>query len=159
MKEKSLNATRLGVGILFGTILTGVISFLMTYFISYFNYKNQGGFVSFNKETDSLFRGIFSAVMSGFGGLVLGGTIIIIKFGRVKSAIIGGIVNMLIPIILIYALDDDGRNIQTNLWIYILGHFIAGGIAGLLISSFFNFSDNNDDTTREEKDNSLNIFT
>ena len=137
---KSQKNTEIFVGILFSAVMMAILSFLIGYFVSYFNYKGGGGsFISFNRETSAFFSGIVSAILGGFGGLILGGIIREINSNKIKSVIIGGIVNLLIPIMLIYALDNGGRNVQTNLWIYILGQGAAGGIAGLLISSFFSF--------------------
>ena len=163
MKEKPSKAARVIAGILFDAILTAFLSFLINSFMFYLNYEPKGGFISFDRKSSSFIMGISGAILGGIGGLISGGLIGVINSSKVKSIIIGGTINLLIPIMFIYTLDGSFKGSNKDLQsfgILIFGQLIAGGIAGFLISSFFNFSDNNnDDTKHEEKDNSLNIFT
>ncbi len=140
MNSKTQKSARIFVGILLGAILTGLFSFSISYFISYNSLSRGSDFISFKKESGAFLGGIVGAVLDVFGGLILGGIIGAIRSGKGKSAIIGGITNMLIPSIFINATNDGGQNTPASLLVYILGQLIAGGIAGLLISLFFSFA-------------------
>lgn len=63
------------------------------------------------------------------------------RLGKVKSAVIGGIINVSVPIMLVVVLDNGGRNVQTNLFPYFCGQLIAGVIAGFLVSAILNSAD------------------
>lgn len=142
MKEKAHTKANVVIAILFGIIITGFLGFLTNCFTSSVFYKKQGGFISFDRKSASFIMGIFGSILGGFGGLII--TLIIrgISSDKIKSIIIGGITNTLIPVILFYTLDGDNTDIHS-LGTLILGQAIAGGIAGLLVSSFFiSLSDN-----------------
>ena len=141
MKESLQTKVSIFTAVSTGIIVTGLLGFLINCLTSYAFYKPRGGFFSLNKESVSFFIGIFSGILGSFGGLIIALLIRAINSGRIKSIIIGGIINTSIPIILIYTLDGGVHNSNEVFILTFISSFLAAGvIAGLLIYSFFSFT-------------------
>ena len=132
---------------LLGAILCGLLSGAYCHYVLY-NYYTPGANPGIGSARNFLtgVGAIIGLICGCIGGLILSLVIAIIGIPKVPSFFIGAVINGIIPI-MIFLLSGafimkDIFSPPKDLWLFLLGQFIVGGVISLLISILTNTQQN-----------------